>query len=134
MEHRRPLVACDIGERFIGVAVSNKEHTVAFPKYVWEWKGDLPFLKKECSQLFAAYHPDTVVVGMQEIAQSSVGAKKAYGEVVHLLEEMGIKVEPVEEYVSTIEAKNRMADIDMPFSGRYDDIAAQIILERFMQQ
>ena len=134
MEHRRPLVACDIGERFIGVAVSNKEHTVAFPKYVWEWKGDVVLLKSKLTAVFAEYAPEYVVVGMQEIGHSSVGARSSFEVVVGVLEGMGMKVLPVEEYVSTIEAKNRMADVDDTPHGRYDDVAAQIILERYMQK
>lgn len=127
------LCALDVGERYIGVAVTDPDRLVVFPKDVWEWKGNENVLRNFLDILLRDYTPEFFVVGVQEFSESSAGAVSSRKQVEEILKEKRFEVKYVDEYVSTIEAKNRVADIEDFKKDRYDDIAAQIILERYLK-
>ena len=131
---KKILCGLDVGERYIGVAVTDPNRSVVFPKGVWEWKGNEDQLRLHLAFFLKHYSPEYFVLGMQEFVESSDGAELSRNQVEEVLKSLGFEVKYMDEYVSTIEAKNRVADIEGFEKDRYDDIAAQIILERYLKE
>jgi len=132
---RQKILCFDIGSKVIGVAISDAFGTVAFPRPEIHWGGNLATFEQELRTMLKD-EPGIrdVVVGVPP--EPSPSMTKAFETVTLLLKRLGLAVHPVDEHVTTAEAKNKAEDIELetgvPFpGGRLDSLAAQIILERY---
>ncbi len=127
------LLALDIGSSVIGIALSDSTKTIAFPREVLQWNSNTSILTTYLSTLAQEEQIALVVLGHAQ-GKNNQRFQRAYETVVKVLEHQGLKYVNQEEYVSTIEAAHRVEDSGIANAGRLDSIAAQIILERYIER
>lgn len=133
---RAKTLCLDIGAKVIGVAISDAFGTVAFAREEIHWGGKSAVLEAALRRLLAEeLSVQEVVVGLPRDPAPAMAT--AYDVVTALLTTLGLRVHPVDEHVSTAEAKNRAADLEEELgrpleARRLDSLAAQIILERYL--
>jgi len=133
---RAKTLCLDIGAKVIGVAISDAFGTLAFAREEILWGGRAEVLEAALRHLLLE-EPQihAVVVGLPRDPAPAMAA--AYTVVTGLLADLGLPIAPVDEHVSTAEAKNRAADLEEELgrpleARRLDSLAAQIILERYL--
>lgn len=132
------ILALDIGERRIGVAVSDETATIAQPLVVISREGVAKDVSR-IAQLAQEHAASEVVVGLPytlrgEQAQS---AQKVHRFISHLRDVLDVPVALVDERLSTVEADRRMSEADVRRGERrqrVDAVAAALILERYLSQ
>ncbi len=135
------IVAFDIGDRRIGVAVSDPFGSYAMPSDTYFRTGDFAADVKAVAQIAAAYAAGAVVCGLPLNADGteSIQTKRTQRFIEALEKELSVPVVPVDERYTTLEARR-----DLVFSGvsskkdkknkRVDSIAAAYILERYLKE
>jgi len=124
----RRLVGLDIGRKVIGVALADSRARLAFPFDIWSFHDEKALLEN-LQELEKQYRIEGVVMGIPP--EENVSLREFILSLEKALSEH-YEVHLVNEHVSTIEAQNRAVDTGME-PGRYDSIAAQIILERYFE-
>ncbi|MEJ5250421.1 MAG: Holliday junction resolvase RuvX [Chthonomonadetes bacterium] len=132
------VLALDIGERRIGVAVSDETATISQPLAVISREGVAKDVAR-IAQLIREHAVGEVVVGLPytlrgEQAQS---AQKVHQFISHLRDALNVPVMLVDERLSTVEADRRMSEADVRRGvrrQRVDAVAAALILERYLSQ
>jgi len=133
------VLGIDFGEKRIGVAMSDPERRLAFPREVIKYNGKL----KQATRLVAAAVRDTeaeaVVVGMPLSMDGSRGqqADRVSTFVGTLRGSVGEGVEVVEwdERLSSVQAGRAMADAGVSQKnqrGKLDMVAAALILQAWL--
>ena len=129
----KKIIAFDVGHKYIGVASSSVSFHFASPKEVLKWDSDTTILMEYLKNLFSQYSVSAVVLG-DTPDNNNDRMKKALGIVSSCIKEMTeVPVYFVNERSSTQEADNRLALLEEETKERKDAIAAQIILERFLE-
>jgi putative pre-16S rRNA nuclease len=126
----------DIGERRIGVAVSDPSGTVATPLVVLDARklaGDLAPLRR----LIDDYEPGELVVGLPLTLAGDEGPQASCVKVTvrRLLEPLGIPVAYHDERLSSTEANRAMAASgadERARRGSVDMVAAAILLQGYL--
>lgn len=126
----------DIGERRIGVAVSDPTGTVATPLVVLDARA----LARDASplrRLTADYEPDLVVVGLPLTLSGDEGpqAQSVRVTVRRLIEPLGIPVAYHDERLSSTAANRAMAAAGADARARrgsVDMVAASLILQSYL--
>lgn len=135
---KKKIVALDVGRVFLGVALSDSTRALAFPYTVLKWESKPGILVDFLHTLMNEEMIELVVLGQPMVFDGfnnhNNGANAAVDTVLKILANTypKIPIEMVDERVSTIEADNRMADVGIT-RGRRDAVAAQIILERYLE-
>jgi putative Holliday junction resolvase len=139
-----PALALDLGERRIGVAVSDRRRVLARPMTVVTRRGDRAKEHAEIRQLVEESGATTVVVGLplSLSGKSGPAATKALAEIEELRVVLGVPVVAPAERLSTVEATRRLRDDRLeqrssrsPAKKRravVDDVAAAILLESYL--
>jgi len=127
------IVALDIGLRRIGVALS-PDAKVALPQEAIQRKGRNQ-AAAEVSALLRRWGGDTLVVGIPRGGASEEEMERRIRHFITLLElPKGMTVSYQDEAGSSVEAKERMAGVTRQRrDGRIDSLAAQVILERWLE-
>lgn len=131
MEKRR-VAAIDVGLKRVGVAISLDGRS-ALPQQ--------PILRKnrdqaagEVDRFLREWRVDLLVVGLPKSGSSAEEMQRRIRHFVSLLDFKG-EIEFMDEYGSSVEAVERMKGITrQKRDGKIDSIAAQIILERYLQK
>jgi putative Holliday junction resolvase len=129
-------LAFDIGERRIGVAVSDPSGRVATPVTVLDAKA-LGADRSPLKRLIDDYEPELLVVGMPLTMAGEEGpqAQSVRATVGRLLEPLGIPVAYHDERLSSTEAERAMAAAGSDSRARrgsVDMVAAAILLQGFL--
>ena len=123
--------AIDVGLKRIGVAVSDGK--VIFPQHAILRKNRNQ-AARDVDAFLKEWDVDTLVVGVPRGGESEAEMTRRIEHFVSLLEFDGAAVYQ-DEYGTSAEAKERMhGDIRQKRDGRIDSIAAQIILERYLER
>jgi putative Holliday junction resolvase len=107
------VLGLDLGERRIGVALSDSERRLAVPHSVLERSGDLPTDRARLVELAAELGVTAVVVGMPVSLAGGTGpaARAAQAEVEALRERLDVPVATVDERLTTVEVQRRLREI-----------------------
>lgn len=129
-------MALDLGEKRIGLAVSDPQRLLASGRGIYRRRGleeDLEYLAK----LVREEEVEEIVLGLPRNMDGSLGeqAKRAL-EFGHLLEErLGLKVEFFDERLTTAEAERVLLEVDLSRRRRKevrDELAAVLILQGYL--
>lgn len=135
---KKKIVAFDVGRVFLGVALSDSARALAFPYTVLKWHSKPGVLVEFLGKLFKDEMIESIVIGKPMVFEGfenkNASSNAAVDVVIKILENSYPKIPVmfVDERVSTVEADNRMADSGIE-RGRRDAVAAQIILERYLE-
>ena len=131
------LMCLDVGDRRIGVAFSDPGRLIATPHSYIESRGWGPD-KAKVKALFDQMEADYIVCGLPLNMDGSAGfqAEKVKN-FVRQLEGLGLRVEFMDERLSTVEATDALIEADMSRERRktnVDKVAAAIILQRYLDK
>lgn len=132
------VMALDIGERRIGVAVSDALGVLAQPWTVVQRQG----VAKDIAQLVRLAQEqqvETVVVGLPLTlrGERAQAVQKVEAFVSQLQEALRVPVVLVDERLSTSEAERRLREAELSRAKRkqqVDAVAAALILERYLHR
>jgi putative Holliday junction resolvase len=131
------VVGIDLGQRRIGIAVSDGAGVVAVPHGTVERSGDPD---RDRAALAAVVHElgaEAVVVGLPLSLDGSAGpaARAAEAEATVLAEELGVPVELVDERLTTVSAHRALATAGVGSRSRrglVDQVAAAVLLQSWL--
>lgn len=132
MAHNHSLVALDVGERRIGVAVADTAVRIAVPYDTVEVDGNEI---KQIVEIVLRESADTLVVGYPRNQQGEATAQSAYVETFAAQLEDIAKVVFQDESLTSVTAENRLKSRRKPYvKGDIDKEAAAIILQDYLEQ
>ncbi len=127
----------DLGERRIGVAVSDGEGRVATPLTVIERSGSRGRDHQQIAELVSEYEAEVVVVGLPLSLDGSSGpaARGAGNEAQELEAALGVPVLTHDERLTTVIAERALAESGLSGRARrqrVDMVAASVILQGWL--
>ncbi|MGH7863404.1 MAG: Holliday junction resolvase RuvX [Candidatus Binataceae bacterium] len=130
------VAALDVGTKRIGLAISDQSETTALPLGVVE-RGVTKMDIHEVAARLADRGVALLVVGLPLNMDGSEGpaARQARAFAVRLASELHLKVEMVDERLTSVEARERLARAQVGRERRkraVDAVAATIILEEWI--
>lgn len=130
-------IGLDLGERRIGVALSDSAGTLATPYEVVTRSGDRTRDLARLAELVAEADAEVVVVGLPLSLDGSRGpaAQRVEVEVDELRARLGVPVELHDERLSTVEAERRLRTAGVKGRQRrhvVDQVAATVILQSWL--
>ncbi len=130
------VIGLDLGDRRIGVALSDPARTVATPLEVIVRQGDV---HGKIRRLVGEWEATAVVVGLPLSLDGKAGpaAKKALAEVDKLGATLGVPVETYDERLTTVSAERLMTDAGLDTRSQrkvVDKIAASILLQGWLDR
>lgn len=131
------VVGLDLGERRIGVAVSDRGGTLAVGHGVIERVGDEPTDLAALAAVVAELEAERVVVGLPLSLDGSFGpaAQRAQAEAAALAETVQVPVDLIDERLTTTSATRSLAAAGVRGRARrrvVDEVAATIILQSWL--
>ncbi len=131
------LLCLDVGDRRIGLAVSDPLGIFATPLMVLErvgWGPDIRKIRAVMEEKGCA----RIICGLPKNMDGSEGFQsRKVTEFAEQLQKAGIPVEFTDERLSTVEAENALLESGMRRSGRkthVDMVAAAVILQRYLDK
>jgi putative holliday junction resolvase len=133
-------VAVDLGTRRIGVAVSNREGTMAFPRPMIERTGDAGVDRRAVAAVVTEEEAAVLVVGLPLSLDGRHGAaaKAATAEAAELAEVLsgtGVVVETCDERLTTVSASAALAGAGVRTRDQrrsVDSAAATVLLQTWL--
>ena len=137
MPETKTVIGFDFGLKYIGVAIGQTSPSLAHPlTNLSVKKGNLPW--EEIAQLLKMWSPDVIVVGVpfnMDGTEQPI-TREARNFLMELKNRFEIPVFPVDERLTTVEARSRLFAL-----GGYkalkkksiDSIAAQLIVEIWLE-
>ena len=127
----------DLGERRIGVAVSDSEGRMATPLTVIERTGSVQRDHRHIAELVAEYEASVVVVGLPLSLDGANGpaAQGAQNEAEKLEAALGVPVLTHDERFTTVIAEQALAESGLSAKARrqrVDMVAASVILQGWL--
>lgn len=132
------VLCLDLGERRIGVAISDVEGRVATPLLVLERHRDRPRLHREIGELAAEWEATSILVGLPIDLQGEIGpaAQNVLVEVDELRAATGLAVDAHDERLTTRIADRALrerGDLDGKARRKVVDmVAASVILQDWL--
>ncbi|HEY1635263.1 MAG TPA: Holliday junction resolvase RuvX [Acidimicrobiales bacterium] len=135
------VVGIDLGERRVGVAVSDSDGTLASPYEVVERSGDVGRDHAEIARIVTELGASTVVVGLPLSLDGTVGpaARAARTEADRLAGAVGVPVETHDERLTTVSAGHSLDRSGLRRGARrtarrgsVDKVAAAIMLQSWL--
>ena len=129
-------LALDIGEKRVGIAVSDATGTVAMPVKVMPAQ-EVAALSKSFRYLVEDYEPDVLVCGRPVSLSGEVGPQAARVETVaqRIAASLDIPLAFVDERLSSAEAKRILREqglTEREMRGKVDSIAASLFLQSWL--
>ncbi len=129
-------LALDIGEKRIGIAVSDRTGTVAVPVRVMPAE-EVRSLSRPFRMLVEDHEPDVIVAGKPMTLAGEAGpqAERVEREARAIAEALGLPLEFADERLSSAEAKRALREQGMSereMRGRVDALAASIFLQSWL--
>ncbi|MCL5772333.1 MAG: Holliday junction resolvase RuvX [Actinobacteria bacterium] len=127
------IMALDIGEKNIGIAISDKTNILAIPYLVL--KNDDTFTDKVCS-IIKEKNINKIIAGMPYTLSGNMGqqANKTKEFINNLKEKINIEVDFIDERFSTKILKNNLIYKKKENKDKTDKYAAAIILENYLNK
>ena len=130
-------VGLDLGQRRIGVAVSDSEGRVATPHSVLERSGDVGADHVAVATIVRDVGAGRVVVGVPRSLDGSTGpaARAVLDEVARLADRVGVPVETHDERLTTVTAERSLRAGGVGRRRRrqvVDQVAATVILQSWL--
>jgi len=130
------ILAFDVGEKRIGVALSDELNIIAQALGVIERK-DEEYIIERVKTLIKKYNVTKIVVGMPYNMNGTKGAsaRLAEGFVSLLKKEMPIEITMIDERLTTAQGERVLLEADVSRKKRkavIDKIAAQLILQTYL--
>lgn len=131
-------LACDIGEKRIGIAVSDATGTVASPLQVLP-AHEVIQLAPSFRRIVEDYEPECLVCGLPKTLSGEEGpqAQAIKEKATALAQRLGLELIFVDERLSSSEAKRILREQGMSekdMRGHVDKIAASLILQMFLDR
>lgn len=131
-------MALDIGEKRVGVAISDTKETVASAICVLNTQ-DVVDSTKNFKCVLEDWEPDVLLFGKPKTLNGEVGPQaKRISEIANqIVQNAGLEAEFFDERLSSKEAKNFMRECGMSekeMRGKIDMVAAQIFLQAFLDK
>jgi len=132
-------LALDLGDRRIGVAVSDADERVASPVTVIERTRDRQQLHRRIAELVAEWDAEVLVVGLPLSLDGGTGpaAAKVEAEAAELAKVVGVPIELHDERLSTVTAERMLKARDLDGRARrkvIDMVAASVILQDWLDR
>jgi len=127
----------DLGDRRIGVALSDSQGALALPYEVVARSGDEARDHRRLAELAAEAEVDSIVVGMPYSLDGSIGpaAARIAAEVERLANVVPVPVETVDERLTTVSAHRSLRASNVKGRKRrqvVDKVAAAVILQGWL--
>ena len=131
------MVALDLGDRRVGVAVCDAGRVLATPYGTVKRVGDRPAEHAEIASIVAETGAVLVVVGLPLSLDGTQGpaSRSVLSEVRALRRSLGVPIETHDERLSTVSAESNLADGGVKGRKRrqvVDQVAASIILQAWL--
>lgn len=133
MTNKTVVLALDVGEKRIGVAIADSAIKIAIPLQTIDVDGTEI---DQINQILGAESADIIVVGYPRNQSGEVTAQTEYvEEFAKKLVELGKKIDFQDESLTSVAAEQRLK----AYGGKYekgdiDSMAASIILQDYMEQ
>ncbi|MEC8911994.1 MAG: Holliday junction resolvase RuvX [Chloroflexota bacterium] len=134
----QPIIALDVGDKRIGVAVSDPTQTLATPRSA------IPRNRAQSQilKLSRDENASLIIVGMPYLASGCLGtqADKTQQFIASLTKTTGLNIETVDERLSTIEARKRLHESPgrknriKKDKGLLDSASAAVLLQTYLDQ
>lgn len=130
------VIGVDLGDRRIGIALSDPKRTVASPFTVLARS---PLSHREIAKLVAEWEATLVVVGLPYSLDGSLGpaAMKVLAEVESMGATLSVPVETYDERLTTVTAERMMSDAGLDTRSQrkvVDKIAAAVLLSAWLDR
>ena len=130
------LLALDIGERRIGVALSDPMHIIASPYSVIDRKLT-PDYKAEIKKMIYEKQVEALVIGLPLTLKNRISKQTEKVQLIikELTSELALPVHTIDERLSSVSAKNtlKLKGVKTGHNkGEIDKIAAAIFLQEFL--
>ena len=127
------VIALDVGEKRIGVAIANGSVAIAIPYDTIEVDGT------EISQIAQLIETESVariIIGYPRNQSGEATAQTAYVErFADTLKELDVDIEFQDESLTSVHAEDRLKSQKQPYTkGDIDMVAASIILQDYLEQ
>jgi putative Holliday junction resolvase len=132
------VLALDLGSKRIGLAISDREGTVATPIGTLERHRDRPRLHREIGDLVVEWEAELLLLGLPIALDGSIGpaATAVLAERDELAAVVGVPVEVHDERLTTRIAERSLrerGDLDGPARRQViDTVAASVILQDWL--
>lgn len=128
----------DLGTKTLGLATSDKLGIIASPYKTIRYD-DIDTLVKEVSKLIDSLHIEVLVLGYPKNMNNSLGfaVERTTNFKEKLESATGMKIELIDERLSTVEAENILISSDMRRESRkkvIDAVAASVILDTYLRR
>ncbi len=131
------IIALDVGDKRIGIAVSDPTCTIAYPLETYKRKNerrDLEYIK----ELYSRLEADKIIIGLPLLLDGAEGTQAKKVKVfAEKLRAMGLKIEFIDERFSTDEADDLLKEKGQGWKERKskrDAVAAAIILNNYIKE
>ncbi len=126
------ILGVDYGTKRIGLAISDENKVLAFPKDVIP--NDAETLGK-IAQVIKEENITEVVVGESRDYKGEPNVVEKDAEVFarKLVEDFGLPIHRIQEFLTSVEAR-RQSEGNKSFAGRADASAAALILQRYLDR
>lgn len=132
------VLALDLGTKTLGLATCDDTNTITYPLTTLKYSDEnYDYLLDELEKIINSRKIDTLVLGLPKNMDNSLGfASQRSLNFKKLLEErFNLKIELVDERLSTVAAQNIMLESNMNRKKRKEEIdayAATIILDTYL--
>ena len=133
------VLAIDIGDKRIGIAISDPTRTIAQPLTTLTRRAGKRFPMQQLRSMLGAYSPSTIVIGLPLTEEGDEGDRaqeaRSIGELITT--KSGLEVCYVDERMSTSRALRTVREMGGRTRGRKQDVdslAATVILQRYLEQ
>ena len=136
-EAPRRMLGIDVGEKRIGVAVSDRSGTIATPLTVLQRSGRPADDHRRIAELVVEEEAERVVVGLPLSLSGEVGraAQSAIAEAEQMATVVGVPVETYDERLTTVSADRTMMELQMKAQARrrvVDKVADAVMLQSWL--
>jgi putative Holliday junction resolvase len=119
------ILALDYGKRRIGVAISDPDQTVAFPREVWE-VDSIEWVINQLKNIISEENVEMVIVGHPlSLSGKETAQTRENNDFIEKITGLGVPIERMDERWSTVQAER---------SGGDDAVAAQILLSTYLDR
>lgn len=133
MDSSESVIALDVGEKRIGVAIANGSVAIAIPYDTIEVDGTEV---SQIAQLIETESVARIIIGYPRNQSGEATAQTAYVErFADTLKELDVDIEFQDESLTSVHAEDRLKSQKQPYTkGDIDMVAASIILQDYLEQ